>query len=67
MHQLIIIRLITGCAFKLRDAGLIGKSNPYFGYKDPFKIQTDNVHAKIIAKPIKLWNKKKRQPIIKIQ
>jgi hypothetical protein len=44
LHQLVVVRLVAGGAGKLRDAGALGKLDPYFGNEHAFEVETDELH-----------------------
>ena len=44
VHQLIIIRLITGCSLELRDSACLCKCDPDLRYQYTFYVQTCNIH-----------------------
>ena len=48
VHQLIIIRLITGCSLKLRDSACLCKCDPDLRYQYTFYVQTCNIHFHIL-------------------
>ena len=52
MHELVVIRLVSGRARKLRDTGLFRELDPNLGYQNALHIKTDNVHVIISSNQI---------------